>query len=74
MSEKNWEPVEIEDCKCERLSASGKAVLITRDGGSDYQAEWIPCALIRDESEAYKPGTDGVLVIPQWLAEEKGFV
>lgn len=33
---------------------------------------WIPKSKIHDNSEVYAGGTSGRLVIPLWLAEEKG--
>lgn len=33
---------------------------------------WIPKSQIDDDSEVYKKDTEGTLVIPRWLAEEKG--
>ena len=32
---------------------------------------WIPTSQVHDDSEVYKPGTAGVLVIPRWVAEMK---
>lgn len=33
---------------------------------------WIPKSLIHEDSEVYKADTDGELIIPEWLATEKG--
>ena len=38
------------------------------------EQEWIPKSQIDDDSEVYKAGTDGVLVIPEWLALEKSLI
>ena len=47
-----------------------KAILISY---ADHQY-WIPKSQIHDDSEVYEAGTDGTLIIPRWLAEEKGLV
>jgi len=52
------------------LRESEKAVLVSV-GACEV---WIPKALIHDDSEVYKADTSGVLVIPEWLAVEKGLV
>jgi hypothetical protein len=52
------------------LRATEKALLCEVDG----QQVWIPQALISDDSEVWEPGQEGDLVIPMWLAEEKGLV
>lgn len=49
-------------------SDSGLALLVRVDG----ETHWIPDSAIHEDSEVYKPGTEGELVIPQRLAEEKG--
>lgn len=71
---KDWSPVEIEDCVGERMSDSGKALLVVFNGFNEYRAEWLPCGCIKPESEVYKADTEGTLIIPCWLAEEKGLV
>jgi hypothetical protein len=35
---------------------------------------WIPKSQIDDDSEVYEEDTEGVLVIPKWLAEKKSLV
>jgi len=40
----------------------------------DGKRVWIPKSQIHEDSEVYKMGTEGELVIPQWLAEEKELV
>lgn len=65
MSEYYWSAENVEGL---RLSPSGQALLVDVDG----DCVWIPCSQISDDSEVYKPGDVGELIIPQWLAEEKG--
>ena len=52
-----------------RKSESGKALLVE----VDEQTAWIPQSQIDEDPEVWRPGDTGELVIPQWLAEEKGF-
>lgn len=40
----------------------------------DPEHVWIPKSQIMDESEVWKDGDSGVLVIPEWLAIEKNLV
>lgn len=65
---RNWDPFEIEGVTVERETA--KAILCNVEG----KAVWIPKSQITDDSEVYKSGTDGKLVIPEWLAMEKELV
>lgn len=47
---------------------SGKALLVEYEG----EEVWIPKSQIDDDSEVWKEGQEGTLIIPYWLAEEKG--
>jgi hypothetical protein len=47
-----------------------KALLVEVEG----EQIWIPKSQIHDDSEVYKADTEGTLVIPEWLAKEKGLV
>lgn len=47
-----------------------KAILVTVEG----KKVWIPKWAVHDDSEVYKKGTDGKLIILQRIAEEKGLV
>lgn len=40
----------------------------------DEQLVWIPKSQITDDSEVYELGTDGTLVVTEWIAIEKGLV
>jgi hypothetical protein len=59
------ELVEIDDCVCS--IATSKAILVACEG----EDVWIPASEIHEDSEVYKPGTEGILVIPRWVAEMK---
>jgi hypothetical protein len=39
--------------------------------GEDGEQVWIPKSQIHDDSEVYKRGTEGVLVISEWIVEQK---
>lgn len=58
--------VTFEDVKV--IRDSGTAILCEVDG----EEVWIPKSQIDDDSEVYKAGTDGKLIIPEWLATDKG--
>jgi len=52
----------------------GTAALLVSDGGDEG---WVPFSLIDDESEitaSSDVGDEGILIIPQWKAEELGLV
>ena len=36
--------------------------------------EWIPKSQITEDSEVYKAGTCGTLIVTEWLAEQKKWV
>lgn len=60
----------IEDCEGIKWSESGLALQVEH-GGKYY---WIPKSCIHDDSDCYKPDTEGTLKIPLDLAEEKELV
>jgi hypothetical protein len=47
-----------------------KAILAEIDG-TDV---WIPKSQIKDESEVWKKGQSGKLVVTEWIATQKGLV
>lgn len=54
----------------EKGSSSDGALLCLIEG----EEIWIPKSQITDDSEVYKIGTEGTLVITDWIAEKKGLV
>lgn len=38
------------------------------------ESHWIPKSQVHDNSEVYKKGHKGRLVVTQWIAEQKGWV
>jgi len=57
---------EIKDVVCERETP--KAILVKSNGVST----WVPKSVIHDDSEVYKEGTSGKLVVARWFAEKEG--
>jgi hypothetical protein len=62
------ETVQIQNVKA--LRETEKALLV----GVEGEEVWLPKSQIDDDSEVYKDNTEGVLVIPLWLAEKHGLV
>lgn len=62
------------DCGIFEVKANtGRAILVEDEAGKT----WVPVSQICDESELdadSEPGDEGELVLPEWLAVEKGFV
>lgn len=46
-----------------------KAILAVFDDGTET---WIPKSVIDEDSEVYKMGTDGTLIVQLWFAEKEG--
>jgi len=63
------EPVEFPDCVADRETPLAVRVHIP-----GFDPVWIPKSQILDASEVYEDGHRGTLVIPEWLATEKGLV
>ncbi len=40
----------------------------------DGKEEWIAKSQIDEDSEVYEEGTEGELIISEWLAKEKGLI
>lgn len=41
---------------------------------NDDNQVWVPKSVIHDDSEVYKLGTSGDLVVAEWWAEKNGFL
>lgn len=72
--ERDWDPVEIPDVKCVRVTLGGALVCRTTLASGEMQQFLVPLGLVDDDSEVYKPHTEGTLIIPTFLAIEKGLV
>ena len=59
--------MEVYDVVAER--ATQKALCVRVDGNE----VWVPQSQIDDESEVYKEGDKGTLVVSRWIAEQKGW-
>ena len=60
--------VEFEDSEC--IQETDAALLVSIDG----EEHWIPKSQITDDSEVWKQGDVGTLVITEWIAQEKGLI
>ncbi len=61
--------VTFEDCKCDRDTP--QAILVS---GIESHEIWIPKSQVDDDSEVYQSGTEGKLIISEWIAEKKGLI
>lgn len=59
--------VEIKDVVA--TAESLKALLVVVDD----QEVWVPKSQIEDESEVYRKGHEGTLVVTDWFAKQKGW-
>lgn len=60
--------VEIEDVLC--IAQSKNAILCVIDN----KEVWIPQSQVDDDSEVWKKGDSGALVVSEWIAMEKGLI
>ena len=71
---------DIEGAKC--IAESSKSILVQceceeferDDSHAEDDKAWIAKSQITDDSEVYKKGTSGTLVVSEWLAEKKGWL
>lgn len=68
---KDWTPATIEDVI--GIGETGGGALECQRRGETRRFH-VPLKLIDEDSEVYTGGTDGKLIIPQWLATEKKLV
>jgi len=59
--------VKIDDVVCE--NETDKAILVS----IECEDFWVPKSQIDDDSEVYKKGTEGTLVVSDWWAKQNGF-
>lgn len=55
---------------CKALKETDKGLLVEYEG----EEIWIPKSQITEDSEVTEEGDEGILAIPEWLAEEKGML
>lgn len=53
----------------EAIAETDKALLCTDHGGWE---QWVPKSQIHDDSEVYKKGQEGDLIVKSWWAEQNG--
>jgi len=59
----------IENARC--IRETEKAILVEADEFDE--PTWVPKSMIDDESECWTDGTDGVLIVSDWFAEQRGW-
>lgn len=60
----------IDDADC--IHETPKAILVE---APDFdEAVWVPQSQVDDESEVYKRGTTGTLIVSDWFAEQQGWI
>jgi hypothetical protein len=60
------DPVSFHGVKCAR--ATERAILVEIEG----EDHWIPLSQVDDDSEVYKSGDQGTLVVSHWFAVKEG--
>jgi len=64
--------ITIDGVECMAQTEAAIRVRRKRSDGSYGRAVWIPQSVIHDDSEVYKAGDAGRLVIAQWFATKSG--
>jgi coenzyme F420-reducing hydrogenase beta subunit len=59
--------VAIEDVEC--IHATDKAIRVRLPDGDEH---WIPQSQVDEDSEVWKQGDEGKLVITAWIAAQRG--
>ena len=67
--------VEFPDCECieESRWPAGDLKAI-RVAGVKEELVWFPYSTVDDDSEVWKVGTKGTLIISEWIAKEKKLI
>lgn len=60
---------DLAQCRCECLIKTERAIMIRHENGRDY---WIPQSQIHADSEVWRKGQSGRLVVKTWVARDKG--
>lgn len=50
------------------IGESARAAHVRREDGCNF---WVPKSVIDDDSEVYKEGAEGKLVVADWFAEKE---
>lgn len=59
----------IDNAKC--IYVKGAAILV--EAPIFDEPQWIPFSQVDEDSEVYKKGDEGVLIVSDWLAEKEGW-
>lgn len=73
---------DIEGVECIAEAKSGKSILVVGeceefendDSHDDANKAWIAKSQITEDSEVYRMGTSGTLIVTEWLAKKKGWL
>lgn len=65
--EEDQERVELD---CRIIAESDKAIFC--DFGD--KREWIPLSQVSDDSEIWRAGDEGTLIVSRWIAKQKGLI
>jgi hypothetical protein len=63
------EQVEIRNVRC--VQETAKAIRVV-GGDLEEDGVWVPLSVLSDDSEVYRFGTEGTLIIPEWFARKNG--
>ena len=64
-------PFTIENAECMREKPKALEIWAPK---FQKAAFWVPKSQVHDDSEVYKEGDRGTLIISGWLAEQKGWI
>jgi hypothetical protein len=64
------ETFKVEKAKC--IQETPKAILVEMPG--KRQPMWIPQSQVHEDSEVWKEGDTGRLVVSMWFAEQRGWL
>ncbi len=65
--------VTIDDSEC--INETEKAIQITLgDCRIEGETIWLPKSQVHEDSEVWKKGQVGKLVVTEWIAEQKGLI
>jgi len=62
--------VRFENAKCLRLTLNGHPVCMCPEREDEVV---VPENQIDDDSDVYKPGTEGTLIVSEWWATQRGY-
>lgn len=65
------DPVDFGERVVEVVKDSGQALLVKTVSGKEF---WVPQSVIHEDSEVYKEGTKGKLIVHKWWARKGGWI